>query len=136
MSLYCTGLKPRPRREKREVVDRAGMNLWVLQKRPTRLVEPYERMQLREEAHALDIRFTSVASDEIDRVVTGDGQRSIRRCGAEVQLPDVLLPRTGSGIDDFSLAILRQLEHLGEDMVDPSRVNEAGKDKLHGLDRS
>ncbi|MDP4881589.1 MAG: hypothetical protein NWR11_05510, partial [Cyanobium sp. MAG_137] len=107
------------------------MNLWVLHKRPSGMVEPYELMRLREEARALDIRFEAVALEEIDLIVSRGGRRSIRRCGAEVELPDVLLPRTGSGTDYFSLAILRQLEHLGVAVVNPSSAIEAVKDKLY-----
>ena len=107
------------------------MNLWVLQKRPTGLVEPYELTRLREEARALDIRFETIAPEDIDLIVSRGGRRSIRRCGAEVQLPDVLLPRTGSGTDYFSLAILRQLEHLGVAVINPSSAIEAVKDKLY-----
>ena len=108
-----------------------AMNLWVLQKRPTGLVEPYELTRLREEARALDIRFEAVAPEDIDLIVSRGGQRSIRRCGAEVQLPDVLLSRTGSGTDYFSLAILRQLEHLGVAVINTSSAIEAVKDKLY-----
>ena len=96
------------------------MDLWVLNKRPTGMVEPFELTRLREEARALDIRFEAVALEEIDLIVSRGGRRSIRRCGAEVELPDVLLPRTGSGTDYFSLAILRQLEHLGVAVVNPT----------------
>lgn len=45
-------------------------------------------------------------------------------------LPNALLPRTGSGTDDFALAILRQLEHLGVPVVNHSGAIEAVKDKL------
>ena len=107
------------------------MDLWVLQKRPTGMVEPFELTRLREEARSLDIRFETVAPEEIDLIVSRGGRRSIRRCGAEVQLPDVLLPRTGSGTDYFSLAILRQLEHLGVAVVNRSSAIEAVKDKLY-----
>jgi RimK family alpha-L-glutamate ligase len=48
-----------------------------------------------------------------------------------VELPDGLLPRTGSGTDYFSLAILRQLEHLGVPVINPSSAIEAVKDKLY-----
>jgi gamma-F420-2:alpha-L-glutamate ligase len=79
----------------------------------------------------LGIQLETVAPQEIDLVVSRCGRRSIRRCGAEVELPDALLPRTGSGTDYFSLAILRQLEHLGVPVINPSSAIEAVKDKLY-----
>lgn len=107
MCLCCTGLEPQPHRENSELVNGAGMNLWVLHKRPTGMVEPYELTRLREEARALAIRFEAVAPEEIDLIVSRGGRRSIRRCGAEVQLPD------------------------GVAVVNPSSAIEAVKDKLY-----
>ena len=107
------------------------MNLWILQKRPQGLLEPYELGRMREEARSLGMALEAVAPEEIDLIVSRGGRRSIRRCGAEVELPDAVLPRTGSGTDYFALAILRQLEHLGVPVVNPSGAIEAVKDKLY-----
>lgn len=107
------------------------MDLWILQKRPTCGLEPYELTRLREEARNLDIRVEAVAPDEIDLIVSRGGRRSIRRCGTEVDLPSGLLPRTGSATDYFSLAILRQVEHLGVEVINSSEAIEAVKDKLY-----
>ncbi len=107
------------------------MDLWILQKRPSGLLEPYELTRLREEARALGVRVEAVAPEEIDLIVSRGGRRSIRRCGTEVQLPDGLLPRTGSATDYFSLAILRQMEHLGVDVINSSQAIETVKDKLY-----
>lgn len=107
------------------------MNLWILQKRPVGLLEPYELTRLREEARALDIHVEAVAPEEIDLIVSRGGRRAIRRCGTEVDLPDALLPRTGSATDYFSLAILRQMEHLGVEVINSSQAIEAVKDKLY-----
>ena len=93
------------------------MDLWILQKRPSGLLEPYELTRLREEARELDIRVEAVAPEEIDLIVSRGGRRSIRRCGIEVDLPDALLPRTGSATDYFSLAILRQMEHIADIII-------------------
>ena len=107
------------------------MNLWVLQKRQQGLVESYELGRLCEEARNLGVALEAVAPEEIDLIVSSGGRRSIRRCGAEVKLPDALLPRTGSGTDYFALAILRQLEHLGVPVIKSSGAIEAVKDKLY-----
>ena len=97
------------------------MDLWILQKRPSGAVEPYELTRLREEARHLGLRAEAVAPEEIDLIVSRGGSRSIRRCGTEVDLPDGLLSRTGSATDYFTLAILRQLEHLGVPVFNASR---------------
>ncbi len=109
------------------------MDLWILQKRPSGLLEPFELTRLREEARELGIRVEAVAPEEIDLIVSRGGRRSIRRCGIEVNLPDALLPRTGSATDYFSLAILRQMEHLGVEVINSSQSIEAVKDKLYSL---
>jgi len=114
-----------------QVMTASGMDLWILQKRQSNLVEPYELTRLREEARALAIRLEAVAPDEVDLIVSRGGRRSIRRCGIELDLPDALLARTGSATDYFSLAILRQLEHLGVAVINSSRSIEAVKDKLY-----
>ena len=107
------------------------MNLWILQKRPSGMLEPYETTRLREEARSLNIHVEAVEPEEIDLIVSRGGRRSIRRRGIEVDLPDALLPRTGSTTDYFSLAILRQMEHLGVVVVNSSQSVEAVKDKLY-----
>lgn len=109
-----------------------AMQLWILQKRPSAgVVEPYELGRLREEARRLGVLLDSVDPQEIDLIVSRGGRRSIRRCGTEVDLPDGVLPRTGSATDYFSLAILRQLEHLGVEVFNSSQAIEAVKDKLY-----
>ena len=72
-----------------------------------------------------------VSPDEIDLIVTRGGRRSIRLRGKEVELPDALLARTGSGTSYFGLAILRQFEHLDVPVINSSRAIEAVKDKLY-----
>ena len=127
-----SGLGTRPTAHQRWVAGLiASVKLWILQKRPRGLVEPYELTRLREEARQLEIALEAVAPEEIDLIVSRDGRRSIRRCGAEVELPDLLLPRTGSASDYFALAILRQLEHLGVAVINTSGAIEAVKDKLY-----
>ncbi len=107
------------------------MDLWILQKRPPGAVEPYELMRLREEARHLGFRAEAVAPEEIDLVVSCNGRRSIRRCGTEVALPELVLARTGSATDYFSLATIRQLEHLGVMVLNSSQSIECVKDKFY-----
>jgi len=106
------------------------LKLWILQK-PSPAGPAYEELRFREEARILGIALEMVSPDEIDLIVTRGGRRSIRLRGEEVELPDALLARTGSGTSYFSLAILRQFEHLGVPVINASRAIEAVKDKLY-----
>jgi gamma-F420-2:alpha-L-glutamate ligase len=107
------------------------IRLWILQ----RLVDrteclSYEAARFIEEARVLGIQLELVASEEIDLIVSRGGARSIRKCGEEVDLPDGLLPRAGSGSDTFTLAVLRQFEQLSVPVINNSQAIESVKDKL------
>jgi gamma-F420-2:alpha-L-glutamate ligase len=106
------------------------MNLWILQK-PSAGDASYEDQRFQDEGRILGIDLQVVAPDEIDLIVTRGGRRSIRWRGEEVDLPDAVLARTGSGTSYFSLAILRQFEHLGVPVINTARAIEAVKDKLY-----
>ncbi|MEO1002904.1 MAG: RimK family alpha-L-glutamate ligase [Cyanobacteria bacterium J06638_7] len=106
------------------------MKLWILQK-ACAAGATYEVTRLLEESRVLGIDLELVAPDEIDLIVTRGGRRSIRWRAQEVELPDAVLARTGSGTSYFSLAILRQFEHLGVPVINTARAIEAVKDKLY-----
>jgi hypothetical protein len=107
------------------------MKLWILQKQGQSVESAsYESTRFLEEARVLGIDVQLVASEEIDLIVSRDGPRSIRRSGEQVDLPDGLLPRAGSGSDTFTLAVLRQFEHLAVPVINSSQSIEAVKDKL------
>src|SRR6056300_6755 len=67
----------------------------------------------------------------VDIIVSREGRRSIRVKNKQVDIPDVMIPRTGSGTGYFGFAILRHLEKLGVKSVNPSWSIEATKDKLY-----
>jgi len=107
------------------------MKLWILQKHGQNLESAsYESTRFLEEARVLGIDVDLVASEDIDLIVSRDGPRSIRRGGEQVNLPDGLLPRAGSGSDTFTLAVLRQFEHLAVPVINSSQAIEVVKDKL------
>ncbi|MFM7754382.1 MAG: RimK family alpha-L-glutamate ligase, partial [Cyanobium sp.] len=84
------------------------MKLWILLK-PSPAGPAYEELRFREEARVLGIALELVSPDEIDLIVTRGGRRT----------------------SYFSLAILRQFEHLGVPVINSSRAIEAVKDKLY-----
>ena len=67
----------------------------------------------------------------IDIIVSREGRRSIRVKNKQVDIPNVMIPRTGSGTGYFGFAILRHLERLGVKTVNPAHAIEATKDKLY-----
>jgi RimK family alpha-L-glutamate ligase len=107
------------------------MRLWILQRLVDRAESlSYESARFIEEARVLGIELALVAPEEIDLLVNRGGARSIRRCGEEVDLPDGLLPRAGSGSDTFTLAVVRQFEQLSVPVINSSQAIESVKDKL------
>ena len=112
------------------------MKLWILQRQAKeKEFLSYESARFLEEARVLGIDLDLVAAEEIDLIVSRGGARSIRRCGEEVNLPDGLLPRAGSGSDTFTLAVLRQFEQLSVPVINSSQAVEDVKDKLVCLQR-
>ena len=106
------------------------MKLWYIRKN-TDL--DYEARRIKEECEALDIVFDVVVPEEVDILVNRTDRKSIRLRNQSTSLPDIVLPRTGSGTGYFTLAVLRQLEHLGVPIVNNPNAIELVKDKLYSL---
>lgn len=103
------------------------MNCWiVLQKRTKNTT--YETRRLIE---AAGIGSTVVYHPSVDIIVSRKDRASIRVKNKTVQLPDVVIPRTGSGTGYFGFAMLRHLEQLGVPVINSSWAIEATKDKLY-----
>lgn len=106
------------------------MNIWlILQKRTTST--RYETNHLVQAGAARGHSVEVVLHPTVDIIVSKEGRRSIRVKNKMVDIPDVVIPRTGSGTGYFGFAILRHLERLGVPMVNPSYSIEATKDKLY-----
>ena len=103
------------------------MNCWiVLQKRTKNTT--YETRRLIE---AAGTGSTVVYHPSVDIIVSRKDRASIRVKNKTVQLPDVVIPRTGSGTGYFGFAMLRHLEQLGVPVINSSWAIEATKDKLY-----
>ena len=68
---------------------------------------------------------------QIDIVVSREDRRSIMVKGKTVDLPNVAIPRMGSGTGYFGHSVLRHLERLGVPLLNNSAAVEITKDKLH-----
>ena len=91
----------------------------------------YETKRIIEEFTKLNIRSDVVKPSSIDVIVSREDKTSIRIRGSVVPLPDVVIPRTGSGTGYFSLAVLRQFERLKVPLCNSSLGIENVKDKFY-----
>ena len=67
----------------------------------------------------------------VDIIVDRQDRRSIRVKNQVVDLPNVVIPRTGSGTGYFGHSLLRHFERLGVPLLNNSAAIEVTKDKLH-----
>jgi len=104
--------------------------LWlILQKRSSGT--NYENSRLLEASQELGLEAEIVLHPTVDIIVAKEGRRSIRVKNKIVDIPDIMIPRTGSGTGYFGFAILRHLERLGVKTVNSSIAIENTKDKLY-----
>lgn len=102
------------------------MKAWLILKQKNRSTK-YETDRLLEEGNG---EVELVLHPDIDILVGNEGRKSLRKKRKFVDLPDVVIPRTGSGTGYFGLSVLRHLEKLGVPLVNGSAAIEATKDKL------
>ena len=105
------------------------MNGWILYKND--LKESYETQKLVEEFDKQGIKVRVVQPDDVDIFVDRDDRKSILVAGRTRQLPDFVMPRTGSGTSYFIKAIIRHLERLGVVLINGSDAIDNVKDKLY-----
>ena len=103
------------------------MHAWIIQQKATRQTK-YETQRLIDEGGP---NTKVIYHPTVDIIVSREGRRSIRVKNRVVDLPQVIIPRTGSGTGYFGLAILRHMERLGVPTCSPSHAIEATKDKLY-----
>lgn len=102
------------------------MKAWIVLQKKTSLVK-YETDRLIEEGNG---SVELALHPEIDIIVSREDRRSIRYKNKVVDLPNVVIPRTGSGTGYFGLSVLRHFERLGVPLLNGSRSIEITKDKL------
>ncbi len=105
------------------------MNGWILYKND--ISESYETQKLVEEFEKQGIKVRVVHPDDVDIFVDRDDRKSILVAGSTRQLPDFVMPRTGSGTTYFIKAIIRHLERLGVVLINGSDAIDNVKDKLY-----
>jgi len=103
------------------------MRTWIILKERNKNVN-YETDRLLEEGGA---GTELVYHPSVDIIVDREDRRSIRVKNQVVDLPDVVIPRTGSGTGYFGHSLLRHFERLGVPLLNDSAAIEVTKDKLH-----
>jgi RimK family alpha-L-glutamate ligase len=103
------------------------LKIWIIQQRHSSHTR-YETQRLME-AGGGDCEI--ILHPQVDIIVSREGRHSIRVRNRLVNLPQVVIPRTGSGTGYFGFAILRHLERLGVPLVNSTDSIAATKDKLY-----
>ena len=101
------------------------MNIWLLLKHKTSL-NSYETNRLKDEGNVEVILHKNV-----DVIIDRDDRKSIRVKNKVLDLPDVILPRTGSGTGYFGTSVIRHFESLNIPVVNSSECINTVKDKLY-----
>ena len=107
----------------------ANLSGWIIHKKE--LGENFEVERLVEEFEKQKVNIRVVNPKDVDIFVDRDDRKSIIVKGKQRQLPDFVLPRTGSGTTYFIKAIIRHMERLGVTMINGSESIDAVKDKLY-----
>jgi gamma-F420-2:alpha-L-glutamate ligase len=102
------------------------MKAWLILKQKTPL-NRYETDRIIEESSG---QISLVLQQEIDILVDRMDRKSIRYRSKVTDLPDIVIPRMGSGIDYFGLSLLRHCERMGVRMMNSSLSIESTGDKL------
>lgn len=82
------------------------------------------------EAKKMDIQLTVLSPEQFELIVSRNDKKSILIDDTITELPDFVIPRTGSGTTYFTLAVLRHLENLNIYTCNSSRTIEIVRDKL------
>ncbi len=90
----------------------------------------YETNRFIEEAASMGIELNVYRPDQFEIMVDKDNEKSILLDGQQLEMPDFVLPRMGSGTNYFALALIRQFERLNIPCMNSSRSIEVVKDKL------
>ncbi len=104
------------------------MKIWILGKKEYFSISNFARFV--EVAKQMNINLNLVSPDDFDLIITKDGKKDILHNGKSVDLPDCLIPRTGSGTSYFALAVIRYMENKRVLVLNSSSSIEMAKDKL------
>jgi gamma-F420-2:alpha-L-glutamate ligase len=105
-------------------------HVWLLRRN---LEYNYSMRRLCEQAYEMNIQLYNIKIQDFEVVIGKDGLEELLYLGnkfSKSDLPDSILPRFGSNIDPWSMAVLRQIEFLGGRLINSVSSLEFSKDKL------
>ena len=114
------------------ILEALPMRTWLLYKKNESALSP-EAYEVNKLVECLRQRGADVgvyAPEQFELIASRDDKRSVLIDGAEVDIPDVLLPRMGASTTYFALAVIRQLERLRVTTYNTATAIETVKDKL------
>jgi RimK family alpha-L-glutamate ligase len=91
----------------------------------------YELNRIFEEAKIQGVEIKQVEVDNFDLIVTRNDRRSIRLDNETLELPSVVIPRTGSGTSYYAMSVLRHLERMHVPVLNTSDSIDAAQDKMY-----
>lgn len=91
----------------------------------------YENARLLEKFELFGISARILHPDHFDIVIGTSIGHGLKYNGKELELPKILLVRTGSGTTKFIHAVIRQFEEAGVTCINSSESIEISKDKLY-----
>lgn len=111
------------------------MNCWLFFHRELRRGAPEvaEVLRFKEAAAASGVRLDVLRPQAFELIVDDRGGWSAVYEGRRLAKPDLIIPRTGSETNYFTLAVLRHFERQGVAMVNGPSAVEAVADKLQTL---
>jgi gamma-F420-2:alpha-L-glutamate ligase len=111
------------------------MNCWLLFHRELRRGAPEvaEVLRFKEAAAASGVRLDVLRPQAFELIVDANEGWSAVYEGRRLPKPDLIIPRTGSETNYFTLAVLRHFERQGVAMVNNPSAVEAVADKLQTL---
>lgn len=96
-------------------------------------IDGYVKRRLWEASFARNICMRFMATYRFDLLASKGGLEDILYNGKKVELPDIVLVRTGASIDYFGLAVVRQIEKMGVTVLNGCQSIEISRDKLQTM---
>ena len=105
------------------------MKIWILTKYP----KGKNNIRFREEAKKLEWKAEMINPYDIQIIEPRGNKPRILYKKRRVQLPDIVIPRMGSGTNFFGFSVLRQLEKHGVFVLNSANSIGNAKDKFHTM---
>eukprot|EP00474_Spongospora_subterranea_P003518 CRZ03976.1 hypothetical protein [Spongospora subterranea] len=108
-----------------------ALTLWVLCRDDS--ISGWVKRRLWEASFARNITLRIVDTGKFELLATKDGLEDILYDGLKIDMPDIVLVRTGASVDYFGLAVVRQIEKMGVTVVNGCQSIEISRDKLQTM---